>query len=222
MKVAVIGFTRSRSSILLEAISQFYKIPVLQEDIAPNQTLKSFLLNTYNQPKGVIRFHPDNKILSKKNSYSYLELFKFEQYDKIFFTTRDSAADYICSYSLAIQLNRFTYNSIKHFEIDKPIINFSIDNDLHVHAIKRYVYCQLVADKIKKHFIKQGITSVSLEYNDIPSFIKNNYPGVKLSHLETHYDYKNIFSNYSDIENYYLNMRPELVRSYNAFKTLLP
>ena len=69
MKVAVIGFARSRSSILLEAISLFYKIPILQENVAPNQTLKSFLLNTYNQPKGVIRFHPDSNILYKKNPF---------------------------------------------------------------------------------------------------------------------------------------------------------
>jgi hypothetical protein len=220
MKIAIIGFARSRSSILLEAINLFYKIPILQENIAPNQTLKSFLLNTYNQPKGIIRFHPDNKILYKKNSYSYLELFKFEQYDKIFFTTRDFATDYICSYSLALQLNRFTYKSVKDFEIDKPIINFSMDNELHVKSLKQYVYSQLVVDKIKKHFIKQGITSVSIEYNDIPSFIKNNYPGVKISHLETHYDYKNIFSNYSDIENYYLNIKPELVKRYDAVKTI--
>jgi len=220
MKVAVIGFARSRSSILLEAISHFYKIPILQENVDPNQTLESFLLNTYNQPKGVIRCHPDSKILYKKNSYRYLELFKFEQYDKIFFTTRDSATDCICSNTLASQLDRFTYKSIKDFEIDIPIINFSMDNHLHVQLLRKYVYSQLVTDKIKKHFIKQGITSVSLEYNDIPSFIKNNYPGVEISHLETSYDYKKIFSNYSDIENYYLNMRPELVRSYDAAKIL--
>jgi hypothetical protein len=220
MKVAVIGFARSRSSILLEAINLFYKIPILQENLAPNQTLESFLLNIYKQTKGVIRFHPDNAILYKKNSYSYLESFNFKQYDKIFFTTRESAVDYICSYSLALELNKWTYKSLKDFDSNIPIINFSMDNELHVKSIRRYVYSQLVVDKIKKHFIKQGITSVSIEYNDIPSFIKNNYPGVKISHLETHYEYKNIFSNYSDIENYYLNMRSELVRRYDAVKTI--
>jgi hypothetical protein len=215
MKIAVIGFVRSRSSILVEAISLFYKIPILQENLNLNQNLDSFLLNSYKQEKGVIRFHPEDPILYKKNSYKYLELFNFEQYDKIFFTTRDSVTDYVCSYSLALQLNSFTYQSVKDFEIDKPVNHFSIYNNFHFKALKHYVYSQVVVNKIKKHFIKQGITFVSLEYNDIPSFIKNNYPETKLHHLETHYDYKNIFSNYSDIENIYLSIKPELIKKYS-------
>jgi hypothetical protein len=64
MKVCVIGFARSRSSILLETISLFYKIPLLGEDIneitqdlktPPSSTAYKLLLEKYLKTENGVR-----------------------------------------------------------------------------------------------------------------------------------------------------------------------
>jgi hypothetical protein len=42
-----------------------------------------------------------------------------------------------------------------------------------------------------------------LYYNDIPTYLSENFPGILTSHVETTYNYKEMIINYSDISQCY-------------------
>jgi len=211
MKACVIGFPRSRSSILLETISLFYNIPLLGEDIneltedlktPPSTDEYSALLEKYRNVKdGVIRFHPFQiHEMPREQMLSKFELFNFEQYDKIYITYRESVADIIASNFVARRLKKYTYKSKDQLVTDIPKMTLSIES----HAVvKDQIYFESIVDQLKQYFTLHNISFEELYYNDIPKYLTDHFPGVSSFHVETNYDYKSIIENYDDIESLY-------------------
>ena len=207
MKVCIIGFARSRSSILLETISHFYKIPILGEDIneltqdlntpPSSNPYKLLLTNCFRKTDGVIRLHPFQILeMPKKDVCADFDLFKFEQYDKIYFTYRESISDLIASELVARMLKKYTYKSKEDLVTNIPSITINSETS---GVIIEHLHYENAVIKLREYFKDRGIEYQDLFYNDIPKYLFNNFPEAWTSHVETNYDYRKIISNYEDI-----------------------
>ena len=220
MKICIIGFPRSRSSVLIETISLFYNIPIIGEDINDHRNfMENFLIEISNFDNGIIRFHPTHlmsypEILEDYPKLINLELLKFEQYDKIFFSYRN-VSGYVSSLVIAEQLGKYTYQSVNDLETDIPTMCFSpAPQSNHKLILKDYINSELIVKDIKEHLKRLNIPSIDLYYEDVPDYLMNNFPNTKSFHIETNYDYKGIFTNYSEIEVFYNKLKPEVIKKY--------
>lgn len=210
---------RSRSSILLETISLHNNIKILGEDINSitdrfNTTyfskLKPLLDHYSNFNNGVIRFHPlqlccmtqyrSLRSTSEQFTLADFDWFKFKQYDKIYFTVRNSVSDNIASNTVAERLNKFTYKSKDEIVKNVDPIVFSVKDHFN---IRNYIDSMTIISRLKEYFLKNNIIYTELEYDIIPQYIKDNFPKSKSFHVSTDYNYKNIISNYDDIKRLY-------------------
>jgi hypothetical protein len=212
MKICIIGFPRSRSSILLDTVSQFYGIPILGEDIneltknykitPSNNQYKMLLKKTERTKNGVIRLHPFQLLEHpRKDGIGKFELFNFSQYDKIYFTYRESISDAIASEFVAESLNIWTH-CFTPSVIKEPLI---IPNDYGV--IANYKNSQRVVANLKEYLKQNNILSEDLFYEDIPQYLEKNFSTVKTAHVKTDYNYREIVINYDDILLIYNNSR---------------
>lgn len=209
MKACIIGFARSRSSILLETISLFYKVPILGDDInnltqnlntpPSSDAYKSLLAECFDKTEGVIRFHPFQILeMPHKGMCADFDLFKFEQYDKIYFTYRESVSDIIASEIVARKLKKYTYKSKEELVTYIPPITVNVGRN-NINAIIDYVHYERAVIKLKQYFKDKGILSQDLYYDEIPKYLEETFPGVDTFHVETNYNYRKIITNYDDI-----------------------
>jgi hypothetical protein len=207
MKICIIGFPRSRSSILLEIISTYHDIKILGEDINDLNkrygeeyiaTLRMLLKKNEKETSGVIRLHPLQMSTNRPFEILDFEWFSFKQYDKIYFTFRESAIDNIASEFVASKL-QYTYKSTDH--LDKNA-RFYFDKTDHW-CVQAHVRSLLIVNSLKTYLKNNNIDHKDLYYNDIPTYLSENFPGIGTSHVETTYDYKSMVINYSDIEQCY-------------------
>jgi hypothetical protein len=209
MKICIIGFPRSRSSILLETISIYYGIKILGQDINELYerhgekyitTLRTLLKKNEKETSGVIRLHPLQMASNRPFEILNFEWFNFKQYDEIYFTFRESAIDNIASVFVASKL-QYTYKSKDHLVKNAK---FYFDNK-DQWCIRDHVRSLLIVDSLKTYLKNNNISYKDLYYNDIPTYLLENFPGAETFHIETTYDYKSMVVNYSDIEQYYKN-----------------
>jgi hypothetical protein len=157
MKICVIGFARSRSSILLETISLFHNIPLLGEDInditqdlktPPSAPAYKLLLDKYLKTEhGVIRFHPFQlHEMPKSDMHSNFDLFNFEQYDKIYITYREDVSEVIASNFVARKLKKYTYKSKSDIVTDIPTMEIIGNHDV----IKDQIYFEAIVDSLNE------------------------------------------------------------------------
>ena len=208
MKICIIGFPRSRSSILLETISNFYNIPVLGNPLNDsdhrnlNSNLGKNTLRTIHQvDEGVVRFHP-LELMNKQDNYKIynFDLLNFEQYDTIYVTSRESVSDVIASEIVAYTLKKYTYQS--QTELFNNISPITITNE-HRNLIKEYVLSENLVNQLKNYFEINGMVYKDLFYNTIPEYLSNNFPNTQISHVETNYDYAQIVVDYNSISSIY-------------------
>lgn len=213
MKICIIGFPRSRSSLLLDTISMFHGLPILGEDINEImdkrvdyfKKIQVLLENIRNTDKGVIRLHP-LQFASDPVALANLSWFNFEQYDKIYFTFRESAIDNIASNFVAETLKKFTYKSQDEV-LESPGPFYFRDKDFW--HVRDYFDSMRIANYIKAYMAENNLQYEELYYNDIPQYVEEHFPGVKSNHTETHYNYKHAVMNYNDIEKLYTRMKDE-------------
>lgn len=209
MKVCIIGFPRSRSSILLETISIFYNIPVIGEHVNTITDRRGNYLHTLahelnhitGEANGVIRLHPLQLAAAPFDIIDF-SLINFEVYDKIYFTFRESVADNIASNFIATKLNKFTYRMESDRRYVKPL-EFTPDDYFHVRDYNQSI---AVVNSVKSYLAEHNIPSEDLYYNNIPRYLASHFPGVKTFHVETKYDYQKLILNYEHIEEVYQRM----------------
>ena len=206
MKICIIGYPRSRSSMLLDTISKFYKIPILGESINQltrmkltyrNNNYKNLLKNCLRTKDGVIRFHPLQLLDHPFNPVVYdFELFDFNQYDKIYFTFRRDIVDIIASEFVAQKLKKHTYQSKE--SLFENIVPMTLTDFYHF-IIKEHIYSEILVEKLREYFTLNNIQYQDLYYDSIPEYISKQFVNVETAHVETNYNYQNLVTNYNDI-----------------------
>jgi hypothetical protein len=140
--------------------------------------------------------------MKKHDNYKFydFDLLNFKQYDKIYFTSRESVSDVIASEIVAYTLKRYTYKSTSDlFENITPI---SITAE-HCNLIKTHVHSENLVETLKEYFKINNIDYKSLMYDEIPEYLVINFPGANTNHVKTNYNYKTIIENYDDILSLY-------------------
>jgi hypothetical protein len=240
MKICVIGLTRSRSTLFVETISNFYNIPIigqefnevlprqladrpwLDDTVAPEIPQKhlakvKFALNEINDsPTGVVRYHPEQlSFIPFSGSVLDLDLFNFKQYDKILFTVRRDIANMISSRFVATELNRWTYNF--ESQVHNKITPMSLGLPGYYH-IKLALYNELIVSRLKDYLLTNNIQYEQVDYNDVPAYLDINFPSDHYqSTVETKYDYKSIVTNFDEIMELYEKFKPEVQELFNRF-----
>lgn len=205
MKICIIGFPRSRSSILLETTSNFYNIPMLGS--ALNQFLNEggvlgstggniLLKNCLRAKTGVIRLHP-LQLMNKLNNYEFVNfnLLEFKQYNKIYFTQRNPI-DTIASECVAYTLKRYTYTSPSELIKDIPRIKITGE---YRNLIKEHIHSENLVRDLKQYLTNNNITFEDLWYDEIPEYLTVNFPTASTSHIKTNYNYRQIIEDYDNI-----------------------
>lgn len=206
MKYCIIGMPRSRSSMLLEAISNYLSIPIFGNEIISIpwhqrtgdtyiKKMKFLLSQTNKLSNGIIKLHPLQLISRNPMTLINFDWFNFKQYDKIYFTLRKDISDNIASNFVAEKLNRYTYRS--ESDVYKNIKPMTFTADDH-YNVDNYIWSTKILHRLETYFVNNNIEYTSLDYDDIPTYIKQNYPA-EVYHVETHYDYKNIVANYEEL-----------------------
>lgn len=227
MKYCIIALPRSRSSILLETIQLHNRTKILGEDIgrildrtsqAYLDTLKVLLEKHNEEPAGVMRLHPLQMVMrtmeqvrsGKLDAYTLLDFncYNFKQYDKILFTYRESPTDAIASAFVATKLKKFTYKSESEIVTIADPFYFSESDYWHV---KDYIQSIRIMQNTKSYLLQNNLSFEDLYYNDIPKYLEEACPGTRSFHVETHYDYRKLISNYDDITEVYKRKQNEIL-----------
>ena len=234
MKVCVIGFPRSRSSILLETISFYYNIPII-----PGERISEIIdiVNTritYNSCKieeiiqyelqkdnikkeGVTRIHPNQFSYFSWKEYNSrkmmnIDSYDFKHYDQIYFSFRNSISDTLASTILAYRLDKYTYKSKDEiYKFKKPI---DVIIDRRISLIHDYIYSRIIYLHMKRYLDNLNIKYTELEYNEIPKYLEDNFPAIDTGHVETNYNYKNIIKDYDKLEGMYYQDKDMIVEKF--------
>ena len=241
MKVALLTMTRTRSSVLLDTICQYYKIENFFEHYSQqynDEKINSFykirekkLFDEFARIKkketeflfshssfGLKIFpHSYIPLLKEKSSVtpsiecyplftkdSMLDLnfyFNLNQYDKIILLNRHNIVDNIISQLYALQVGTFLLNDKNKSRWPRIKPNgklYLTSNDKYVHRSR--IYSHLLIKHLPKYLNNLNIKYEELDYDEVPLYLKINYPSVKSQFIDTEFDYKNGITNYNEVK----------------------
>jgi len=226
MKILVIGQPRSRSNYLASCLATHHGMRNRGEPYAPayrslagegGKRLGQFAASAEKITETlrettigfVCKIQTSNVVGHKLDvtDLKKLEHFGFDMYDQIYITMRKNIVDQLCSLSVAFRKNAFVYKYTDDTIPTNPGPgSFAFDP---VTDIKRFNGTDL--DMLKLRFIHSYIKNKELPvkiiyYEDSPQWVADNLPNARTEMLETHFNYKEIFSNYAEME--------EMVRIY--------
>lgn len=204
MKQLIVGFPRSKSSYLQEALSQKYNAlnvddpySFLHQEDTNFETNKDNILTTTEKVLAekniVVKIHSYNLLFS--NGYKRffpLKFYKLESYDKIYLSVRDNLVDLIASILISIHRKQWQYK-------EKPDDNFVFTfSPLIHHTSFTMVQKMIVNHNIIKNYLKEK-EYTELYYEDIDNYVKHKLLIDKVSKHPTMFDYKKIVTNYGQM-----------------------
>lgn len=212
----------------MDIIRYYYKIPLLGEDFnklnnnfSKNQFNYKFyktLLNGYckqleNKNEGLIRLHP-TQLSFIPHSLEIVDFSKLAlmRYDKIYFTVRKNIADNISSLFVATTLKAFTYHDKQ--EVHKNIQPITLTSSEYFSSIEMLLYSEFIMNNLKEYLTSHQVGWEELDYDDIPLHISETYKNTPAIHVETEYDYRNIVTNYDELQSIYEHIKPEAYRKF--------
>jgi hypothetical protein len=209
-------------------ISTYYNIPIIGEELDKlyeklfglqwirtgvseqepsyySKLLKSHLANIESSVDGVMRIHPTQLSLIPKNGKVFdFDWYKFSQYNKVYFTSRSNIPELVSSLFVAHRLNKFTYKDtsqvLSHIE---PMV---FDEEGH-DRILMLLYSDLVSKHLKQYLTSIGVEWEHIDYDDIPEYIEQKFDNLGSENVETHYNYKDIVTNYNEILGVYERLK---------------
>lgn len=161
--------------------------------------VKLFPINIFND----YQYNPQyiknpNWLINKDSLLDLEEYFQISQYDKIYLLQRENICDNICSYMHAYTTNFFLTDSSGKAKTMHPKGKVTLVASKY-YTVKCFILYQRYLKNIKIYLDKKNISYTNLEYDEVPKFIADNAPDVKLDTIDTNYDYRKAFSNYDEI-----------------------
>lgn len=228
MKICILSRARTRSSIFCSSIQKhyqcrnfgelyFYDKKLLEhtpENFKQNLTNTTEKIFSYND--FVIKIWPRYSVYSKDNSaptdlsklYIISDLentFLFSQYDKIYYVTRN-IVDSVCSYYFALYRQQWMFSNN-----DQIVVARNKQLSFNFFGAQRwlnfYLYETLLQDHMLQYLQNKNLLLQVIDYEDIPNYCNEKYYDTNKAdvRLDSQLDYKTIFTNYSDIEEYVMN-----------------
>lgn len=240
MKVATIGMPRTRSSYLLDLVSNKFNLEnnfesyqdLLQGSWRSRLWIKdSSYWDSYIRKASVLTnklFAEDNfsiKIFSNvlispdlKNHVTNFEFLRLHDYDLLFFLHRNNIIDLVVSQLTARRIKKFlyTHDNVININSYKDPLNLS-DNKI----IREIDYILVT---YKYHFFfrgyieKSNLKIIDLEYSDIPDYAKRNFSDVESVYKNNDIEYSKILENYDEVSHYITNRYQYIDKNFSFGK----
>lgn len=198
------SFYKLRSKTIFEQFSSTKKQETSDLFTWPSFGVKIFPHNFIGFIREKSSFRPDNKsypLFVKENILDLNEYFNLNQYDKIFVLNRKAIVDNIISQLYGLQIGIFLLKEQDKSRCDRLTPNgdlYLTTNDAYVYRSR--IYCHLFLKQLPRYFDKMNIKYEELDYDEVPSYVKKNYPLIKSQFIDTEFDYKNGIKNYNEIK----------------------
>lgn len=177
--------------------------------------IKVHTQNNFNQDNFVVKLYPRMLTLSSY-SVELLENYKLKlienltyftnirKYDKVYFLNRN-LVDSICSWAYGNYINCFNFYDSQTFISTTqhlPLLNIDLNTD---NILKFYILESAILSSWKKFIDSNNISHITLDYDDIPDYIKNNFDNTTSNTIYGNLNYKKLITNYSLLEEQVLN-----------------
>lgn len=217
MKIAVLGIPRTRSSYLIDVVSNNFN---LNNQFEIYQDLQGGCWNSKNWTNKENYWELyKNKIITvtndlfEKNNFSIkifsnvllspdykcifedIQFLRLNEYNTIYYLYRDNIYDLIISQLTARRNKKFLYSKEDLINLDTYYYSLDLLQNKILREIDYILITITIHKKIKEYLLRKNINFIELEYQEIPTYITNNF-----SNVETIYKEHNI--NYSYVKNY--------------------
>lgn len=228
MKVLIVCRPRTRSTLLIDALSKYHNLEdkdenykfcfgkvhfgIVNDDMYYNLFMgyiKTATQNNFKQDNFAIKLYPRMMTFSqhKINNLDDYQLkiipnltyfTNIRKYDKVYFLTRN-LIDSICSWAYGNHINYYNFRDHETL-ISKTstVPNLTIDLD-NDPELKFYILESAILDVWKK-FLDDHISHTTLDYYDLPNYVSNTYPNIVNKTIDSKLDYTKIITNYHDLE----------------------
>lgn len=229
MKIALFSQPRSRSSLLINSVSDYYKIKNHFEYFQSisnsflNRNLKSRAWPEYCQyiENSVVKIHSAPHCI-KYIPTNFINV--FDEFNKsIIDVMTDDTNNYIVNLVDFLQLKEYdkiyiTYRSnltesicsMNNANMNRswwmkekkslPYKSIDLGSDEVRHYILRLIFTKILLEKIEISLTKNNIKFTKLNYDEIPVYVDKQYPGAKPGLVETEIDYRQLTPNYKEID----------------------
>jgi len=225
MKILVLGTARSKSNYITASIAEYYKLDYIyepyrvcfEENFKKNfiDSIKKVTQQLDERDNFVMKLEVTNLIPNGYNKLINLNLFNWKNFDKIFTTSRINLSDTIASLTIAQDLGRYfnTKDSLPLPKITPREFSTKLNNDrISVYSsIRDREILKVTQEWLKKN----NINYTEVFYETADTFIKNELGDARQNiWFKNDYDYKSIFTNYSQIENIAEELRKYILQQY--------
>lgn len=180
--------------------------------------IKLFPINIVND----FQFNPlFNKIpnwnITQDSILDLEESFRISEYDKILISYRHNMTDQICSWWHAYNKSFFLTNNknvAKAFTPKGKIVVSTFDSH---YTIKSAIIHKKLLEYIPTYLNKKNLPYTLLEYNEVPTYLQENFSDIEFSTIDTKYDYKNLIENYNEINETVQKLELEVEKEFVNF-----
>ncbi len=190
MKILVLGLPRSRSNFVTSALAEFYGVPNLKEPYchAIEDSQVSSITNELLKTRDFVCKLQSSNV--KLNMYTECQ---YNMYDNIYITARKNISDQIASLLVAKTNDTWGY-----YPAEPSSIVFDTDKHMQiVWEIGLDIYKMII---LKNQLAEDNIHVKSLHYEISEEWVKTHLDNPKIDLKKSHYDYKKIITNYSELE----------------------
>ena len=151
------------------------------------------LYNFYKYPTDTNKY----KDIKKSDCLPFIETFNIQMYDLIFATTRNNTTDWLCSFLTAQREDMFLFKNEKEARFYAPRnTKLKYTKSFMEGMAFSNIFFEINFKVLKKFYPN----IIRLDYDEIPSYVQDNFSGIKTSLIDTKYNYKKLITNYSQIE----------------------
>lgn len=239
MKTLIISRPRTRSNLLIHAHTMFHDIIDKHEEYTMStgkimnanikdtkfkfsmfqSEIKKVTERNFKEGNFAIKLFPRMLIphcdfydLSILRNLSYN--LNIKKYDNIYFLERD-VVDSACSYMYSIYIKSFSFTDTE--EAKKTFKEYgNLTVNVNDPELNFYIYEAAIILKIKEFLEKNKINYTTLEYDDIPKYVNNNYPSITPKTVDNELDYSEVISNYTELKEHILiKYQTSILRTYS-------
>lgn len=203
MKILVIAEMRSRASLFMDMLSSHLGIKNLEapygilhnkaKDVEQwKKTIRSITNVIQRNENFIAKIETTEMFLN--GEYIGLECFSPEKYDVIYTIKRDNLADTFCSLYIVNLLNKWQHKQGEEVLELTPISAYDTEL-LNLIRILKETYNTAI-----EYLNTHGLEYTELEYNDVINWLKKNNINGTTNLVSPNYNFKTIFTNYTDIE----------------------
>lgn len=229
MKILVVSKPRTRSTWFRKVLASYHQLPTFTyEDLRtlleprawwtmPGQDNVDYLnavqarTNEWVDKDYLVKIELQNFCqFSYSGRMINFDLLDLTRYDEIYILSRDSDTDCISSFYVSDTLDNWSAFTDSDFEKLKDIqLNPNLTNpDKSSWPVIQHIWTDIVLEKLKNYLEQKNKKYTFLQYEQVPSYINENFPGIVTPEVNNNIDYKKIIKDYNQIPDYIVKLTP--------------